>query len=91
MARSGIEALASGLPAIVTEETGLTDLMTTGREGWIVNSGSVEHLAETFRQVCENRNELVPRSKAARECTRNSSKENYGNRAASFLKEFLRN
>jgi glycosyltransferase involved in cell wall biosynthesis len=91
MARSGIEALASGLPVIVTEETGLTDLMKTGREGWIVNSGSVEHLAETFRQVGENRNELVPRSKAARECTRNSSKENYGNRAASFLKEFLRN
>jgi len=90
MARSGIEALASGLPAIVTEETGLTDLMKTGREGWVVDSGSVEHLAATFRQVSEKRAQLVSRSQAARECTKNSSKENYGDRAASFLKNFIK-
>lgn len=89
MARSGIEALASGLPAIVTEETGLTDLMASGNEGWVVQSGNVEDLAETLKKIAKNRGRLVDQSLFARACTRKSSKIHYGNRAASFLKDFL--
>jgi glycosyltransferase involved in cell wall biosynthesis len=91
MARSGIEALAAGLPIIVTEETGLTDLMTTGREGWIISSGDVEQLAETLRSVASNRHDLLERSLAAQSCTANSSKRDYGDRAAKFLRLFLQN
>lgn len=89
MARSGIEALAAGMPAIVTKETGLTDLMTKGDEGWIVESGNVEQLAETFRTVARDRHSLPMRSAAARQCTQKSDKRDYGNRAADFLKNFL--
>jgi glycosyltransferase involved in cell wall biosynthesis len=89
MARSGIEALAAGLPVIVTEETGLTDLMTTGKEGWVVESGNVEHLAETLRAVSSARHELPIFSAAARACTTTSDKTDYGDRAAEFLRSFL--
>jgi len=89
MARSGIEALAAGLPVIVTKETGLTDLMTTGKEGWVVESGNVEHLAETLRTVLRARHELPIYSAAARTCTATSDKTDYGNRASEFLRAFL--
>jgi glycosyltransferase involved in cell wall biosynthesis len=89
MARSGIEALAAGLPVIVTEETGLTDLMTTGKEGWIVESGNVEHLAETLRAVSRARHEFPVHSAAARACTTTSDKTDYGDRAAGFLRALL--
>jgi len=89
MARSGIEALAAGLPVIVTKETGLTDLMTTGKEGWVVESGNVEHLAETLRAVSCARHELPIYSAAARTCTATSDKTDYGNRASEFLRAFL--
>ena len=89
LAKSGIEAMASGLPAIVTDETGLTDLMTSGNEGWIVQSGNIEQLAEVFRDISEKRDQLSARSIAARDSTKNSSKIKYGDRAAFFLKKFL--
>lgn len=91
MARSGIEALAAGLPSIVTYETGLTDLMTSGREGWVVRSGDVDQLAETLRTVAANRSSLPINSAAARACTAKSDKEDYGERAAQFLRSFLAN
>lgn len=89
MARSGIEAMASGLPCIATQETGLTDLMTTGNEGWIVQSGSVEHLTETLRLVAARRSDLPLHAMAAKSCTAQSSKEAYGTRAASILRRLL--
>ncbi|MFM8457554.1 MAG: glycosyltransferase family 4 protein, partial [Chthoniobacterales bacterium] len=90
MARSGIEAMAAGLPVIVTEETGLTDLMTTGKEGWVVESGNAEQLAETFRIVSSARHELPFHSAAARTCTAAFDKKDYGDRAAAFLRAFLK-
>lgn len=89
MARSGIEAFAAGLPAIVTEETGLTDLMATGEEGWVVSSGEADQLADVLRAAAASRHDLPARARAARRCTERASKKNYGDRAAKFLEDFL--
>ncbi len=89
MARSGIEAMASGLPIIVTKETGLTDLMHSGSEGWIVESGNAQHLAETFQEVSSRRGELLSHSLAARKCTIHASQKEYGDRAVALLQGFL--
>lgn len=45
-ARSGLEAMAAGLPLIITEETGLIDVCDDGIEGWVVPSKNVDALAE---------------------------------------------
>lgn len=90
MARSGIEALASGLPCIVTAETGLTDWMMTGDEGWLVESGNIECLTETLRHVAARRHNLPRHSSAARACTAQASKQAYGDRAAAMLEELIR-
>ncbi len=43
------EALACGVPVIVTEDTGMKELITTGRTGWVVPTGSwqaiLDHLS----------------------------------------------
>ncbi len=48
LARTGLEAMASGLPAIITKETGLTDFVSDGVEGWIVPSRDARALVERF-------------------------------------------
>lgn len=40
------EALASGVPVLISEMVGAKDLVTEGRTGWIVPVGDVEALAE---------------------------------------------
>lgn len=90
MARSGLEALAAGLPLIITEETGLTDVMTPGEHGWVVPSGDEDALAETLRQVAVNRDKLGAMSAACQARGLQQTKRAYGDRAAAWLREFLR-
>lgn len=59
LVRSGLEAMASGLPVIITEETGLTDYVTNGREGWIVKSADVEELADRLKWCRDNADSVV--------------------------------
>jgi glycosyltransferase involved in cell wall biosynthesis len=42
------EAMACGVPVIVSEDTGMKELITPGRDGLIVATGSVEALAEAI-------------------------------------------
>ncbi|MFZ4773867.1 MAG: glycosyltransferase family 4 protein [Terrimicrobiaceae bacterium] len=90
MARSGLEAMAAGLPLIVTEETGLTDVMIQGVQGWVVPSGNVEALAETLRIVAGSRDRLSSMSIACQATGCKYTKSAYGHRAAQFLRDFLK-
>jgi glycosyltransferase involved in cell wall biosynthesis len=86
MARSGLEAMAAGLPLIITEETGLTDVMTPGRHGWVVPSGEVDALADTLREAAAARGRLPQISADTQAVGLTFSKEAYGDRAAEFAK-----
>jgi starch synthase len=44
-----IEAMCCGLPVIGTLASGLTDIMTEGREGFVVRPGSVQQLLEKIQ------------------------------------------
>jgi glycosyltransferase involved in cell wall biosynthesis len=57
-ARSALEALAARVPVIVTEDTGMKDLVVPGVNGWVVPAGDVPALAEMIRHV--RRCQLVP-------------------------------
>ena len=86
MARSGLEAMAAGLPLIITEETGLTDVMTPGRHGWVVPSGDEDALADTLREAASARVRLPEMSADTQAVGLTFSKEAYGDRAAEFAK-----
>ena len=48
------EQMAAGVPAIASDYGGLTEIITSGVEGFIVPAGTVEPLAESLKMLAEN-------------------------------------
>jgi glycosyltransferase involved in cell wall biosynthesis len=44
------EALACGVPVIVTEDTGMKELVREGENGWVVPTGSVQAIVERLER-----------------------------------------
>ncbi len=61
-----MEALASGLPAIVSDIPGNREWITPGREGWIFPDGDEQALADAILHAYEQRGQLPALGKAAR-------------------------
>jgi glycosyltransferase involved in cell wall biosynthesis len=62
-----LEAMACGLPAIVSENTGGGDVVESGREGWIVPVRDVEALKDRLLWCYEHRDEAAQMGVRARE------------------------
>lgn len=86
MARSVLEAGAAGLPLVITEETGATDIFKDGRDGWVVPSGNMDALIEALRAVARDPAKAATRGRQAAASVLPYSWEAYGVRAAKFLK-----
>jgi glycosyltransferase involved in cell wall biosynthesis len=52
------DGMGRGLPAIVSTETGVADLLAHERDGLIVETGSVEMLRDAIARLCDNPAEL---------------------------------
>lgn len=87
LVRSGLEAMAAGLPAIITPNTGLTDFVQHGKQGWIVPVADVEALANQLRYCHEHREEVVRVGRAAHELLIQQTFEAYGDRCARYVKD----
>lgn len=86
MARSALEAAAAGLPVIVTEETGVADIFTSGRDGWIIPSGDVTMLAQALREAAINPRTARERGKSAQVTIKPYTWDAYGARAAELIR-----
>jgi glycosyltransferase involved in cell wall biosynthesis len=60
------EAMACGLPVIVTNNCGAAEWVKSGRTGWIVPSGKVEPLAQALEEALHHRQELQSMGQLAR-------------------------
>jgi glycosyltransferase involved in cell wall biosynthesis len=60
------EAMACGLPLIVTRNAGGEDLIVEGETGFLVPAGAPEAIAEKLEWFLENRDRLPGMQKAAR-------------------------
>ena len=60
------DGMGAGKPAIVSQDTGIADLVTHGRDGWVVPTGSAEALAEALLHVHDHRSRLREMGEAAR-------------------------
>ncbi len=89
MARSVIEAMAAGLPVIVTRETGTTEVMVDGEDGWIVEAANIEALKEALRGAIEGRGRLREMGASARARVDGYTWEAYGARAADLVKRLI--
>ncbi len=80
------EALACGLPVIVTPNVGASDLVCDGREGFQVPTGSAEAIADRLNALDRDRALLAHMSKNAQETAALCSWENYRQALAESLK-----
>ena len=60
------EAMACGLPVVVTDQCGSAGWVRPGESGWIIPSGDVTALVRTLENALANRSDLVAMGKAAR-------------------------
>lgn len=90
LARSILEAMAAGLPIIVTEATGITDIMVDGEDGWVVPARDVASLAVALRCAAEDAELTKRRGASAALRVKPFTWEAYGERGASFFRDFIR-
>lgn len=89
LARSTLEAMAAGLPLIVTAETGVTDIMVAGEDGWVVPHSDADALAAALDAVADDREAAAARGRSAAARVEPFTWEAYGRRAGEFLTHIL--
>jgi glycosyltransferase involved in cell wall biosynthesis len=60
------EAMACGLPVVLTDQCGAAEWVRPGDTGWVIPAGSAESLAAVFEQALANRERLAEMGRAAR-------------------------
>jgi alpha-maltose-1-phosphate synthase len=79
------EALSRGLPVITTPNTGGPELMTDGRDGFIVPIRAPDAIADRLTRLAEDRDLLAAMSQAALATARRNSWERYEQRIAEIV------
>lgn len=82
MALSVLEALASGLPVIVTPNTGATDIIEHGREGLVIPTGDGSALAQALLQLHDDEPKRRMMGQAAALTAKRWTWDAYGDRVA---------
>jgi glycosyltransferase involved in cell wall biosynthesis len=83
MALSVLEAMASGLPVIVTPNTGATDIIEGGREGLVVPPRDAVALAGALLSLYEDEPKRLAMAEAAARTARRWTWDVYGDRVVS--------
>jgi glycosyltransferase involved in cell wall biosynthesis len=83
------EGMALGVPAIVSTETGVCDLIADGENGRVVTAGSIEELADAITSCCDSPGALGPLGEAAYETARCIPWSLYERRIADLVEELL--
>jgi glycosyltransferase involved in cell wall biosynthesis len=84
------EAMRVGLPVLVTENTGTSDVVTAGGGGIVVPIRSPQALAEKLMWFVEHRHDLADMGAAARRAAAGVTWEEYGQRVIAGLSEMCR-
>ena len=89
LARSGLEAMSAGLPVVVTRETGLSDFVTDGVEGWIVPARDTDALADSLRWCVAHPDAVRKAGEAAYRRMQGRDFSNYGDRCAAIAEAII--
>jgi glycosyltransferase involved in cell wall biosynthesis len=84
-----IEAMACGLPAIVSDMVGACEAIEEGVNGWIVPAANADALAERMAWCVENRARVAAMRPHARAAAERYTWERYGARLGAVLSAVL--
>jgi glycosyltransferase involved in cell wall biosynthesis len=84
-----VEAMACGVPVIVSEMVGAREAIEEGSSGWVVPLADVAALAERMAWCVENRSEVAAMRPRARAAAERYSWERYGARLAEVVAAIL--
>lgn len=84
-----LEAMANGLPVITTDATAGPDVLTDGRDGFLVPAGDADALEARMRWCLENRDRIPAMGAAARRAAEPFTWEAYGERWAGIIHDVL--
>jgi glycosyltransferase involved in cell wall biosynthesis len=84
-----VEAMACGLPAIVSEMVGAREAIEEGTNGWVVPFENASALAERMAWCVENRGALAAMRPAARAAAERYGWDRYRERLAAVMAEIL--
>ena len=85
MAQVGIEAMACGLPIICTYNSGLSDLVEDGVNGFVVKEGDLEDLKNKMQWFIDNPSAIKTMGEAARNKAKAYSWDSYDNNVVNAL------
>lgn len=80
-----LEAMTVGTPAIVSERTFGTDVITDGQDGWVVPAGSADALRAVLEKLIADRPRLTTVGAAAQRTAQRFSWERYTSSVRQFL------
>ena len=86
-----LEAMAAGMAVIVSQNTGGPDVITEGKEGFILPAGDVKALRKKMEYCIQNPEKVVEMGHAASEKAKSFTWEEYGKRYKSIIFQTLRN
>jgi len=81
-----VEALASGLPVVVSDQVGARELVLPGRNGWVVPAGDATVLADRMAWCTRNRDAVRAMREECRRSAEAASWSSYHQRFADLLR-----
>lgn len=86
---AALEAMATGLPVLVTDQCGVNDVITNGLNGWIVPAAEPAALAATLQRALADPERCARMGAAARDQAYRHSWADYRRSIASLIQEHV--
>ena len=85
-----LEAMATGKPIIATNVGGIPEMLDDGKEGFLIEFGNIEKMAEKIKILVENKELRAEMGKSGKNRARNNTWNNIAERTMKFYKKILK-
>ena len=87
--RSVLEGMASGLPVIISNMSGYSELLTNGKEGFVVPAFDIDALESKIKYFYQNKDKIKTMGKCALDTVQNYSLDTYSSSVIKCIEDVL--